>query len=458
MDPLVISKASFTALQAGASAVLAGVGGLACGLLLRLHPRTHGVLKLPFGVPTLAAVAAWTSLLRGTSIAYSIWAVLLAHAVFNVPWVALAVAEASGSVPRSWDEAARSLGAGRWERLRSVWWPMVGPAWLGSMAQVFILCSMSFVIVLVLGGGPPVETLETGIFSAVRMGSLDLPRALHLAIWQLGLSLLPWLAVRLLFRPVHLRAQRPSESSRTPPWAWLLATCWSLPYLAFLKDIQPASLGSSLEWGSLRWPLFVSLGISVSTAWVSVLWSVLAIVGLQALGRRLGRWVETLLLLPSGVSTLTLSMGIWMAYSRWIDPFDGSLVALILIQSVVYFPIVLRWLLPITELRTLRLWEMARSQGAGPWQAFWHVEWPRWRAPLWSALSMVAAASLSDVAAASFFSSERLVTLPLLVSRSMAVYRFDQAYLLTALMMLISTLVSLAPDRMLRRSRNFIGG
>jgi ABC-type Fe3+ transport system permease subunit len=369
--------------------------------------------------------------------------------------VALAVAQSAASIPRAWDEAARSLGAGRWSRLATVWWPVVGPVWLASVSQVFILCSMSFVIVMVLGGGPPVETLETAIYSAVRMGTLDLPLAARLAAWQLALSLLPWLAVRALFRPVNLKSQKQVGSSRgTPVWAWLLALGWLLPYFCFFKDWHPSRMGESWDWGSLRTPIFFSVGVSVATAWFAVGWGILSVV---ALGRRVRPgFFEALLLLPSGVGTLTLSMGFWLAYSSWVDPFAGSVVALVLIQGVVFFPFALRTLLPVAQAHPRGLWELARSQGASPAQAFWAVEWPRWRQPVWSTIAMIASASRGEVAAVSFFSSEHLVTLPLLASRWMATYRFDQAYGVSALLLLLAVLVAFLPG-LSRQSRNFFG-
>ncbi len=454
-DPLLLSKVASTAWQSAWSAGISGVLGLLVGLALRKYPRTHAWLRIPFGIPALVAVSAWTSLLRGTGWAYSLEAVILAHVVFNVPWVALAVAQSASSIPKAWDEAARSLGADRWSRLASVWWPVMGPVWLASISQVFILCSMSFVIVLVLGGGPPVETLETAIYAAVRMGTLDLPLAARLAGWQLVLSLLPWLVVRAFFRPVKLLSQKPIGSSeRAPLWAWTLAAGWLLPYFGFFKDWNPSRMGELWDWGALRTPIFFSMGISVATAWFAVGWAVLSLI---ALGRRAGpSWIEGLLLLPSGVGTLTLSMGFWLAYSRWVDPFAGSVVALVVIQGVVFFPFALRALLPVAQAHPRSLWELARSQGASRVQAFWMVEWPRWRQPVWSTLAMIASASLGEVAAVSFFSSEHLVTLPLLASRWMATYRFDQAYGVSALLLLLAVLVAFLPG-LSRQPRNFFG-
>ena len=447
---LLWSKVGFTAWQASVSSILSGVLGLLWGLPLARYPRAQAWLRVPFGVPTLAAVAAWASLLSGTWIEYSAWAVIVAHVAFNVPWVALAVAQASASVPQVWSECARTLGAGWLHRLRAVVWPVIGPAWLGAMAQVFSFCASSFVIVMVLGGGPPVETLETAIYSSVRTGILDLGMATRLAVCQLILSLLPWWAVRIFFGRTQLRAQKLGalpggirEPAFAPAVASLWAGVWVLPYVFFLKDLRWPESGWGVFWSALHFPIFVSIGIAACVSFFSVVWAGASVVLIHGSGLRV--WVEALLLLPSGVSTLTLCMGFWLAYSRWVDPFEGSLVALIAIQTVVFFPLVFRSFLPLARASPVRLWELARSHGATPWQAFWSVEWPRWRAPVWSSLAMVSAASLGEVAAVGFFGSEKLVTVSGLVARWMGSYRFEQAGILVAVILGVSMVLSLLP-------------
>jgi len=444
LDPLLLSKVGFTAGQAGLSALLSCLLGLPLGILLRNSPRASGWLRIPFGVPTLVASAAWVSLLSRTRILYSFEAVLLSHVVLNIPWAASLVAEAAGSVPWRWDELARSLGAGRWQRWRSVHFPVIAPAIFSGFSQIFILCSMSFTLVTILGGGPPVETLETAIFSSVRSGALDLVAAASLAIWQLALSLVPWLALRTFWKPVSILAAAPVSGVGEPSWHRLLAVAWVLPYLVFFRDLEWRVLASPEFWGAVAHPLLLSLGIAMAVAIAAVLWSGVAIAALLATQREARRRVlEMLLLLPSGVSTLTLSLGFWMAYSTWIDPFDGSLAALVLVQGLVFFPMVFRWLWPLARLQSTAALELARSLGASPARAWAEVEWPRLRQPVIHALALVSAASVGELAAVSFFSSERMVTLPLLVSRWLAQYRFDHAHAVAALLLVLSALLTL---------------
>jgi thiamine transport system permease protein len=444
VDPLLLAKVQFTAGQAGLSALISCLFGLPLGIFLRHSPRAADWLKIPFGVPTLVASAAWVSILSRTSTIYSFTAVLLAHVVLNIPWVASLVAEAAGSVPAAWDDLARSLGARTFLRWRTVYFPVIAPALFSAFSQVFILCSMSFTLVTLLGGGPPVETLETAIFASVRTGTLDLVTGANLALWQLVLSLLPWVALRMFWKPVAIPAVRPASGATEPRWHRVLALAWVAPYVVFFKDVEPAVLASSKFWVEIRSPLLLSLGLAISVGLIAVLWSALAIAALSSMrdGRR-QKVVEVLFLLPSGVSTLTLSLGFWLAYSAWIDPFEGSLAALVVVQALIFFPLVFRWLWPLARLRSQAALDVARSLGASPIRAWLEVEWPRLRQPLIHSVALVSAASTGELAAVSFFSSERMVTLPLLVSRWLAQYRFEYAHGVAAILLVISVVLTL---------------
>jgi len=49
---------------------------------------------------------------------------------------------------------------------------------------VIAVCAMSFALVLILGGGPPVQTLEVALYSRLRYGTVDLPGAAACGIWS----------------------------------------------------------------------------------------------------------------------------------------------------------------------------------------------------------------------------------------------------------------------------------
>ena len=200
-----------------------------------------------------------------------------------------------------------------------------------------------------------------------------------------------------------------------------------------------AGLPFSARWSTLSDPgllpaLWVSLRLALAVGLVSMVSALAALL----VARRDGRWVAVLMALPGGVSVLVLGLGVWLAYGRWLDPFEGSWLAMILLQSVLFFPFAFRTLWPLALRVQRRQLEAALVLGASPVRAFLWVEWPRWRGSVLGALAVVLAGSLGEVAAVSLFYSEKLVPLPLLVQRWMGQYRFDEAQALAALLLLLS--------------------
>jgi thiamine transport system permease protein len=463
-DPSILAVVKATIIQAGLSTAISVGIGLFLGLWLgsmnwgRYPILTQSLLSIPQGVPSLVAAAAWVLWLGRTGIlaawgwdldwAYSLKAVILAHVFFNSPWVMLQIAQARSRIPIHEIEVGTTLGAPAWQRFCWIIWPQVRRTLGSASAQTFGLCTMSFILILILGGGPPVQTLETEIYSRLHFGSLDISGAVVLACWELAITLLPWFCV-LWFqgRGLILRVQETSiqdQQTRSSQWVSLFAVgigaVWVVPYLSILN--HPVWM----KWWDLGWwsqvtpSLIVSFKLALSSGVLTLLTTIFA---LQCLSTFLhSPWRTGLvgvdLWLPSGISVLVLSVGFWMAYGNWIDPFEGSLLGLILLQSTLFFPLAFRSLWPLLYTQQTQQLEVAITLGVSPWKAFWLIEWPRWRRPLFSAFGMIAGASLSEVGAASLFSSEKAFPLSVMISRWMTQYRFEDAQALAGVLFILS--------------------
>jgi thiamine transport system permease protein len=458
-EPEILAIAWATWRQAAWSTFFSVALGLPLGLFVgALDARSRGRvidwLRVPYGVPTIVAATAWVAWLGRTGIlaplgldlAYSFTAVVIAHVFFNAPWVALLVAEARAELPEALVDAARTLGAGPAARFAAVLWPSVRGALAAAAAQAFALCSMSFALVLVLGGGPPVDTLETSLYGRVRFGSLDLSGAAACAAWELALTLLPWLCVLLASgtrAPAAAgagRGPRPASKGRAGV-ALALALFFVLPYAAVFSPSAFRALASPETIAQLAGPLLLSLELAALSAAGALGVALAALLAAAWLARRApgaARALEVAVTLPAGVSVLVLGLGAWLAYARWIDPLSGSLSAIAGLQILIFTPLAFRALWPVARRTRSQLLEAASTLGAGPVRAFFAVEWPRWAGPLSGTAALVAGASLGEIAAVSLFYSERLVPLPLVISRWMAQYRFEEAEGLSALLLVLS--------------------
>jgi thiamine transport system permease protein len=467
-DPLILRIAYLTAGQALLSTFFSAVVALPLGIWIgsrgiKERRWAQAILALPFGVPTVVAGLAWVVLLGRSGIfagldwTYSFKAIILAHVVFNIPWIALWVAQARTHVPESKLEAAQTLGARRWASFKTVIWPQVKWSFWSAACQTFVFCAMSFALILVLGGGPPVQTLEIALYSHIRFGSLDLDGAIACAIWELLITLLPWCFVvyfqaredAVMSRSVREKVEKQSQGSLLKWLPVIVSLVFFLPYLAVLT--------TGRHWGSEAYfpirdevipALIVSAKLAVATALGALVTAVFAVMVLEMIPRRgsyhgsfLARALRGgalfLMGVPGGISALVLGLGLWLAYGKWIDPFSGSYGAIIALQMTIFFPIAFRILWPVARDRDERLVEAALLMGASRGRAFFTVEWSRWKTPLLSAFAMVAGASLGEVSAVSLFYNEDLIPLPLLVSRWTAQYRFGDAQAVAVLLLFL---------------------
>ena len=402
-----------------------------------------------FSMPVLLVVGMFSLVFRGTGFRFGLPTVIAAHTFLNAPWIALATSEGIRSVPRTWVDAARTLGATRTRVFFEIELGWIARRVAFAAAQVFALCLMSFAIVLVLGGGPPVETLETEIFAAVRGSGLEISHAAWFAFAQLVIAAIPLILVAGLRAPedfrdsLNLRMAPKLRGSSREFFAHAVAAKWLfLPGVCFLRGVSFDTLGELFGNAELRAAIGVSLTIAVSASLVS-----LAFGGIFALGARTSRFVRMIAVIPAGLSPLMIALGFFLAYTRFIDPFEGSLPGMVLVQATLFLPFALRFFLPLLDegksgpRRDLQ--RAARTLGASRFTAWRKLEGPRWRAAGLRLMALVFVWSFSELAAASFFGSERLTTLGVLLLRWLGQYRFAEVNAVLFGIYLFSTAVLL---------------
>ena len=145
----------------------------------------------------------------------SVLAILCAHAFFNYAVVVRTVTGLWAHLDPRTEEAARVLGASRWQAFRLVTLPALRPAIIAAATIVFLFCFTSFGVILILGG-PTRSTLETEIYRQTAV-FLHLRTAAVLTLVQLGAVVALLLVTgRALGRDVALRLRAPREVARRP--------------------------------------------------------------------------------------------------------------------------------------------------------------------------------------------------------------------------------------------------
>jgi len=99
---------------------------------------------------------------------YGLHGVVLAHMMLNIPLAVRVMMPLLQAVPAAKWRLCGHLGMTALQRFRHSEWPAICGAIPGLASLIFLLCFTSFALVLMLGGGPRVTTLEVEIYSAVR--------------------------------------------------------------------------------------------------------------------------------------------------------------------------------------------------------------------------------------------------------------------------------------------------
>jgi iron(III) transport system permease protein len=157
LRPLVnsVTMAAMATVAAVGLSVLAGV--LAVRRKVRAGPTIEALLSLPWAVPgTVFAIALATAfsisspatgrfLLVGT-----LWILPLAYLVRNLPITGRAILAGFRQLDPTLDDAAATLGAGRWRTLRRVTLPLLRPALAAGATLAFVTALGDFVTSIIL--------------------------------------------------------------------------------------------------------------------------------------------------------------------------------------------------------------------------------------------------------------------------------------------------------------------
>jgi thiamine transport system permease protein len=165
----------------------------------------------------------------------------------------------------------------------------------------------------------------------------------------------------------------------------------------------------AIMWNSVRFAL--------ATVAVSLVVGTIVAYFLSRSGRRAGSVLDALLMLPLGVSAVTLGFGFIITLNR--PPLDlrGSWVILVIAHSLVAYPFVIRSLLPVMRAMNPNLREVATVLGASPTRAFLHVELPIIAPALLVGATFAFAVSMGEFGASLLLVRPEFTTMPIAIFR-----------------------------------------
>ena len=441
-----------------ASASVSTVCCLALGLpgaylLYRTTFRGRGLLRavvsIPFVLPTVVVGVAFGALLRDdgllgwTQLGGTAASILLAMVFFNYSVVVRTVGSMWARLDPRLEQAGATLGARPQRVFLRITLPALSPAIISAGSLVFLFSASSYGIVMVLGQGR-LHSIETQIWFLTTQ-LLDLPAAAALSITQLVIvTLALWVSGASQSRMTAALRLQPDVSVHRPlRWARdgaavgvtmaVVAGLLALPLgnlvwrslhrggvftLANYAELASREVMGTTLWQATRTSLSTALAATVLAVTLGVLVSLVASRRPRSPGgRRALAALESVFLLPLGVSAVTVGFGYLITLNR--PPLDlrSSVLLIPIAQAVVALPLIVRILLPVLRAIDGRQLEAAATLGARPSRVLWTVEVPHlWRG-LGMAIGFAFATSLGEFGATSFLARPDNPTLPVLIFR-----------------------------------------
>ncbi len=459
VDPLDVVRSGelwrtvwFTLWQAAVSTALTILAGLpAAWAVARNDFRGRSLVRtlvvVPFVMPTVVVGAALRAAFErfglddgALRLDHTVWAILLAHVIFNVAVVVRVVGGFWAVLDQRQVDAARVLGASRAQVWREVTLPYLAPALWSAASIVFLFCFTSFGVILVVGG-PASRTVETEIWRYATQRT-DFTTAGVLAVVQLLFVVALVVASTRLERRTAartgIRRAAPAPRPRTTRRRVLVGTTvlgtltlLLLPLAVLVERSLSVGDGYGLAHyralveretrsGLLVPPLDAvrnSLSIAAQATLCALVVGVLASLVVVHGPRLLGRALDVGLMVPLGTSAVTLGFGILVALDE--PPLDlrTSPLAVPVAQAIVGIPFVVRSVVPMLRAVDERQREAAAVLGASPARVRREIDLPVVARALAAAGGFAFAVSLGEFGATSFLARPDRPTVPVAMFR-----------------------------------------
>lgn len=502
-DRYILRVIAFTVEQALLSTIASILLGLpGAYLLARYDFKGKSIIKaittVPFVLPSIIVVLGFVIFFGNNGvlnrsimgafnlenpplkILYSMKAIILAHTFYNFPICIRLVSAVWSRINPNLEKAAMSLGARGGRLFTNILLPQIMPGILAAGALIFIFCFTSFAVILVLGGGPKYSTIEVTIYRLAKV-SLDLKAGSALAIIESVLSILfMYVYIKLqqkvsFAEKVELRYERKKLASILRSPYGILAVLYILIILLLIIAPMLAACGRSfmgrsdwtgrtsltLEWykrifsdiqtGSIAIPYLSVIKNSLFFGMMTVLFSLPLGTVIAYITTRLnfrGRGIlETVTMLPLGISSIILGLGYIKAYQTFPLDITGKWYAIAFAHTVIAYPFVIRSVTAVFRKINPRLVQAAVSLGATPWKAFWRVELPLIKSGLIAGATFAFAISIGEINATLMLYNPNLITLPVAIYRLISSYNYFGACALGTILMVICFLVFLLIDK-----------
>lgn len=382
-----------------------------------------------------------------------LWSVILAHVFFNAPLVMRVCLSALEAVPLSQKRQAALLCLSPREYFSVLDWPVIRSVLPSIMGLVFLLCFTSFSLVLMLGGGPAVTTLEVSIYTSLRF-DFNLPQAAFLSFLQLIICAL---LLRIFGRgqSAATALQRPAgnEGKRADgrPLVMKLIDVFIISAIIMLNIIPIALLlvqsdfiaGLPLLASSRFWNAFLN-SVTLASGSAAFALCFAFILGFLAHECRLRGRLFLLQLIEIShslfliIPALVLGTALFILLRNSINLSAHALWLLMLGNGLLALPFCYRIIAPALGRHLTETDALSAMLNLSGGKRLVTIILPSLRAEIGFALGLSAALSFGDLGIITLFGSQSFETLPYLLFQFLNRYGANEADLLAVILLATS--------------------
>ncbi|MBI28337.1 MAG: hypothetical protein CMI95_00370 [Pelagibacteraceae bacterium] len=384
--------------------------------------------------------------------------ILIAHILLNTPFATRIFYQNLNSIPKNFVDVAKSMNFNFYSNFINIEWPIIKQNIYSTFSIIFIICFLSFPIVMALGGGPKNSTLEVSIYESI-FYELNFNKAIIISFVQIIICL-----IFLIFGFIKFKGSG-YFNILTDDFDYIFENNKIIKFLdngiiytfsliffspilfilvIFLKQIIELDLNFN-EY--IIHPLTNSIMLSNLTA-ILVTFNGLVLSQILILMRNDYLKQQFLFLLTSiilVVSPIIISLGYYINLGE-LRYFNGiNFFIIILINFIFILPFSI--LIFFTKLKNIYIdFQDIKNSFNISNLSFFKIIFPLIKKEIYFIYAFSTALSFGDFTVISFFKNENFQTLPTLLYRLIISYRFEEASYVAGLILIISLFFYLIID------------
>jgi len=389
---------------------------------------------------------------------FGLKAIILGHILLNAPFATRLFFQNLNIISKNYIDLSSSLRLGFWSTIIKIEWPILKQNLISIFSIIFILCFLSFAIVMSLGAGPSTSTIEVAIYK-LALFDLNFNKAIILSIFQILICLIFLITGfykqkgSSFFEIQINNFQHPHKNNLIikyfdyiliftltiflfSPIIFIIINFFNLIFIEniFIKKYFIYAFINSLVLSALSGILVTFLGLIISILLVKT---------------RNQYFLQQILFLTSStillVSPVIISLGYFIILGELRYVFWVTILVIIIINCIFLIPFSI--LILFTKLKNIFLnFQDIKNTFRLNDINFIKIIYPLIKKNLFYVFSFSAAISFGDFTIISFFKNDSFQTLPSLLHKLITSYHFNEASIVAGFILIFSLFIYLIFD------------